>query len=347
MTSERTVARRRPRRVAAIASALAIAVATSAFAGHARAQTEDELQAARELFQEAYQDEQDKRYDQALEKFLRVARVKESPSVRYRIGSVQEALGRLRESRDTFRALAAQKDGMPAKDQPIAESAAERAAALDKRIPHLVVRVPEGAPPDAKMTIDGAPVPTSTVARPIELDPGDHVVQASAEGAKPFEAKVTLAEGAETQIDVAFAPLAPPPPPPPPPPHRNRTLAYVALAAGGVLLVGGAAFLLVRESDIDDIHHKCPGDVCPIASKDELESEHSQAALFGPLGVGSMVLGAVAAGAGVYLLFKPAPAPSATPAVGSASPTPAAISRLHVGSRLVHGGAVLGVGGAF
>jgi hypothetical protein len=333
------------RRRAAIASALAIAVSMTAFAGHARAQTEDELKAARELFQEAYQDEQDKRYDEALEKFMRVARVKESPSVRYRIGSVQEALGRLRESRDTFRALAAQKDSMPAKDQPIAESAAERAAALDKKIPRLVVRIPADAPPDAKMTIDGAPVPTSTVARPIELDPGDHVVQASATGAKPFEAKVTLGEGGETPIDVTFAPLAPPPPPPPPL-HANRTLAYVALAAGGVLLVGGAAFLLVRESDIDDIHHKCPGDVCPIASKDELESEHSQAALFGPLGVGSMVLGAVAAGAGVYLLFKPARA-SATPPAGSASPTSPAVSRLHVGSHFVRGGAVLGVGGAF
>src|SRR4051812_38177141 len=68
------------------------------------AQSPDELKAARELFQEAFKDEQEKRYTEALEKFQRVAKVKESASVRYRIATVLAAMGRLREARDMYRA---------------------------------------------------------------------------------------------------------------------------------------------------------------------------------------------------------------------------------------------------
>jgi len=63
-----------------------------------------------------YKDEQEKRYAQALDKFQRVAAVKESGSVRYRIGSVLEALGRLREARDAFRAIAGSKASLPEKE---------------------------------------------------------------------------------------------------------------------------------------------------------------------------------------------------------------------------------------
>jgi len=71
------------------------------------AQSPEELKAARELFQEAFKDEQEKRYADALEKFQRVAKVKESASVRYRMATVLAAMGRLREARDMYRALSA------------------------------------------------------------------------------------------------------------------------------------------------------------------------------------------------------------------------------------------------
>ena len=72
----------------AAAFAIAIAAFDAAVApGVAHAQSEEELNQARELFNEAYKDEQEKRYEEALEKFRRVAQVKESASVRYRIAS--------------------------------------------------------------------------------------------------------------------------------------------------------------------------------------------------------------------------------------------------------------------
>jgi hypothetical protein len=319
------------RRAKAILFGFTLVVATAAATGSARAQTPDELNAARALFQEAYKDEQEKRYAAALEKFQRVAKVRESASVRYRIGSVLEGLGRFREARDAFRALAAQHDSLDKKDQDIADSAAERARDLDQKVPRLVVRPPADAPADTRVTVDGAPVPTG---RPVELDPGDHVLQANATGMKPFESHVALPSGGETPFSFSFErgdATSPPDGSKPP----SKTLAYVALGAGGVMLVTGVVLLVVREGDISSIHDTCPGDVCPTSTQADVLDKRDQAKLFGPLGIGLGVAGAVVAGAGIYLLVK------------KPSSTGARSTSVRVGSHVVPGGATVGVGLSF
>ena len=330
-----------------------LAIALSAGGRGALAQTTpspEELNAAREMFQDAYKDEQEKRFAQALEKFQRVAAVKESASVRYRIGSVLEQLGRLREARDAFRALAASKASLTVPNQAIADNAAERAHQLDRKIPKLVLRLQPDAPPDTRVTIDGASVPASATPRRIELDPGEHLIQASSAGSQPSENKVMLAEGGEVEFMVTLtgkAVVAPPPPPPPPveAPPRNNTLAYVALGAGGVLLVSGLVLLGLREGDISDIKSACGANgSCPLSRKDDLQSKHDQAQLFGPLGIGLGIAGLAVAGTGAYLLFRPAPKSEASPAAPTTA-TPAA--GIRVSPRPIAGGAMLGVGAAF
>ncbi len=310
----------------------------------------DELKAAREMFQDAYKDEQEKRFAQALDKFQRVAAVKESPSVRYRIGAVLEQLGRLREARDAFRALAASKPTLPAAQMNIAANAAERALQLDGRIPKLVLRLQADSPADTRVSIDGAPVPASSTPRRIELDPGEHVVQASSPTSQPSENKVTLAEGGEVEFTVSLgakAPVVPlPPPPQAEPEHRNDTLAFVALGAGGVLLVSGIVLLGIRGGDISDIKSACgdSGSACPASRKDDLQSKHDQAQLFGPLGVGLGIVGLAVAGTGAYLLLRPSPKAEAQP---TGAPAPPANGGLRLTTRPLAGGAMLGVGAAF
>ncbi len=291
-----------------------IVLALSLLASRASAQTQEELKAARELFQEAYKDEQEKRYSDALEKFQRVAKVKESASVRYRIATVLAEMGRLREARDMYRALAAGKASLPASDQEIADSAAERAAELDRRIPRLALRVSEDAPPDARVSVDGAPVPVSTTPRPIELDPGPHVVASTARGSAPSEQTVTLAEGAgDVPHTVTFTPEKPVETTPSPGPSENKTLPWIAVGGGAALLVTGSVLLLLREGLIDDIEKNCPNNVCPTRLHDAVESDRSEAKLFGPLGGAFAVVGLAAIGAGVYMLVRsPSPAQSAT-----------------------------------
>jgi hypothetical protein len=272
--------------------------------------TPDELRAARELFQEAFKDEQEKRFPVALEKFQRVAKVKESASVRYRIATVLLAMGRLRESRDMYRALAVAKPSLPAGDQETADSAAEKAAELDQRIPKLALRVQDNPPADVRVTIDGAPVPVSTAPRSIELDPGEHVVAASARGVSPSEQTVMLADGGgEVAHTVTLAPDSASAPV-----HKDNTLGWGAVGGGGVLLLTGAALLIAREGAIDDIETTCPSHLCPSSTRSDVESDRSRAELFGPVGVGLGVVGLAAIGVGVYLLVRSPPASSAAAA---------------------------------
>jgi len=315
----------------------------------------DELKAARELFQDAYRDEQEKRYAQALEKFQRVAAVKESASVRYRIGSVLEGLGRLREARDSFRALAASKPNLTKPEQDIADNAAERAHLLDKKIPRLVLKLQPNPPADARVSIDGAPVPASTAPRAIELDPGEHHILASSPTSKLTESKVTLTEGGEVEVMVSLEPNAPTAPPPVEKPieptHRNNTLAYVAIGAGAALIATGAVLLAVREGDVSDIKKACGADgACPAGvDMSDLNSKHDQAALFGPLGIGLGVVGLAAAGTGIFLLVRKPSADGAAPAkdtTTSAHPADA-LRGIRISTRPVYGGAMLGVGTSF
>lgn len=349
-------------RALACVSGLAVVGMLSAFGSPAAAQpagpSGEELRAARELFREAYQDEQEKRFVQALDKFQRVAAVKESASVRYRIASVLESLSRLREARDAFRALAASKVSLRGPEQDIADAAAERAHRLDKRVPRLILELPPDAPPDVRVTIDGASAPVATAAspRPIELEPGAHLIQASSPTSRTSETTVTLLEGSEVVVRVVLepraatavpAPAPPPPAPvivsPPPPPARDKTVAFVALAGGTALFVTGVVLLAVREGHVSDLAKLCPGNVCPSAKRADVESTRDQAQLFGPLGVTAGLVGLAGVGLGGWLFFRPSPdkVPPASAAADVAG------SHLRVAARPVLGGALLGLSGTF
>lgn len=266
-----------------------------ALAPRAHAQSENELRAARELFQDAYRDEQDRRYPEALEKFQRVARVKETGAVRYRIASVLADMGRLREARDIFRTLAR---ATTPSDAEIAASAADEAAALDRRIPKVTLRVPS-PPPDARVYVDGTPVPATTST--IELDPGEHVVAAKTGDLLVQEKTLHLGEGKETQHVVSFGPT-----------RGDATVPIVLTAGGGALLLTSAVLLALREGAIADIHDTCPNDVCPRASQSDVESDRDRANLYRPLALGLGIGGIVAAGVGVYLLLRHPAANAAT-----------------------------------
>lgn len=314
----------------------------------AHAQTEAEIQQARELFQEAFKDEQEKRYEVALEKFRRVAQVKESAQVRYRIASVLEALNRLRESRDAYRACAAMKGSLTPKDQPVADACAEKALAVDKKVPKLVVTISGDSPPsDARVTVDGAPVPTG---RPVEQDPGEHTIQAHAGGMKPFEQKVTLPDnGSQIPATVTFESekaVTGPVVGPPDKKKGGKTLGWVAFIGGAILTGTGIALLVARESAIDEINTLCPNpNACNPVNRPVVEDDRDAANLFLPLGIGFTAVGVVAAGFGAYTLFiKKSDPPPSDP---SQQPTQGTNARIDIGPRMVRGGAMFGLSGTF
>jgi hypothetical protein len=325
--------------------------AITASAPTALAQSPEELKQARELFQEAYKDEQEKRFDQALEKFKRVAKVRESAAVRYRIASVLESLNRLREARDAFRALAASKPTLPNNEHEVADAAAAKALEIDKRIPHVIVKLDPSWPPDTRVTVDGGIVPANPGPRGVEVDPGEHVVGAMSPKTGPAESSVTVAAGGEVTVNLLPPNVGGGGPPPPPAGQGEqktdgggsstaKTIGYVAIATGGVLFIGGVAMLLVREGKVSDIETTCPNRVCPTATKADVDDARSSAETLGPMGIGFMIVGLVAGGVGTYLVLRPSgSAPAQTP--------PTSAARVRFGSRSVPGGAVFGLQGSF
>ena len=216
----------------------------------AGAQSPDELAAARQVFAEALADEEHQRFGEALEKYKRVLQVRETASVRYRMGLTLEGLGRLNEAIDAHSA-AVRLGGASPKDAEVARAAKARIDALEPRVAHLALQVPP-SPAGIEVRVDDAAVPLDRTGD-VRLDPGPHVVTATAPGSQPFKAQVTLSDGGRAAIPITLQAEAPPPPPPPPPAPRSSSLSTVGLIAGGagaVLLVGGGVVMAMRASAI-------------------------------------------------------------------------------------------------
>jgi hypothetical protein len=315
-------------RATAIGLALSLLVCQVARTIPAAAQTAEELEGARKLFADALADQEARRYDTALEKFKRVAAVKDSANVRYRIASCLEALGRRAEALSNFEASV--KLGEQEKAAPdVMRAAREHAAELDRVVPRLTIVLPSDAPATTDVRVDDAPVDRAALAEALPLDVGHHTIRATAPGDSPFETAVTLPEGGHVSITVTLTPLPPTKPPPGPalgkgqsdrsgegekhPPvtgHPSHVGAWIAIGVGGALAAGSVVSFLLRQSNINTINNDCGPNtdpqgrlVChPGVSQDEVHSAQDAARWQGPLAIGLGAGAVVGVGLGVWLL---------------------------------------------
>jgi hypothetical protein len=270
--------------------------------------TEEELAAARRLFAEALRDEEDRRFDVALDGFRRVRDVRDTAPVEYRIGTCLEGLGRLTEALSAYAAAMRLGDGDTAQTDLVAGSR-ERVDVLSKRVAHLSLTPSSHAPSDAEMRVDG----TRRAAGDIVLDPGSHRVEATASGAARFQSDITLPEGGRLSLTV---PLDPPPATAPAradmrtrietgaPTSSMSTWGWIGIGAGSALVAGSVASFVLREGDIRTANRLCPGGGCAGSINGEALSATDRARVEGPLGVTLGVAGLVAAGLGAYLVVR-------------------------------------------
>jgi hypothetical protein len=147
--------------------------------------------------------------------------------------------------------------------------ALERAAALEERVPRLILELPEDAPAEAKVTQDGVALDPSALQSPLALDPGSYRFVISAPKRRDRAYDVEMRERMTQRISLRLGdplPLPSPSPSPKPPPHRPTVapddgLSGQALAGwitGGVgvasLIVGivTGALVAVHASVYDD-----------------------------------------------------------------------------------------------
>jgi hypothetical protein len=148
-----------------------------------------------------------------------------------------------------------------------AAAARQRADALAPRIPRLMFGgVPDPAPAELAVTLDGEPVAPESLRIGVATDPGVHRVGYVVAGeAKTVEVELAEAEVKQVELELPAPPVAEPDPepiaapvdepPPPPPASPGRGRRILGVVVGGVGLatlgVGGVVALLAR-SDYKD-----------------------------------------------------------------------------------------------
>lgn len=217
------------------------------------------------------------------------------------------------------------------------EFASTHARALEPKLSRVRFDIQETAA-DLALTVDGIPIAVDAArTTAIPVDPGAHVVRATAKAKLPWEGKLVVAAGPSTAAlavpSLATAPVAPPVVVAPSPsqsgdamgandlPSRTpllRTLAYasagaavVALVVGGV--TGGLAISSQSRADRD-----CSGTVCRTPEGlDANDRAHTFATVST---IGLVAGGALALTSVVLFLVSPRSAASAVGAARPASP---------------------------
>jgi hypothetical protein len=207
--------------------------------------------------------------------------------------------------------------------------ARQHVAALEPRLSRLTISVaPETARlPDVQVRRDHVVVGSAAWGVAAPVDPGDHVIEASAPGHRAWSTRVTVGDSADKQsVDVPALEEKPDdspatsssdearaaaPPPAPESPHRGGTQRAISYVVGGagILSVGlGSVFGVLAVSKSNDAKAQChpAPSACPHAAVQE-NSQAKTDALVSDVTLGA---GIVAVGVGLYLLLS---APSDSP----------------------------------
>jgi hypothetical protein len=166
------------------------------FAFPAQAQTDQERAAARTAAVSGIKAYEAKDYEKALALLVRAENVVHAPTHLLFIARSHEALGHLVEATETYRRIINETLSEKASSGFVQahEAAQAELPAVIKRIPSLEIHV-SGADADSlEVTVDGKAFPNVGIGLPTPINPGSHVVVASASGKKPAEVRVTLEE---------------------------------------------------------------------------------------------------------------------------------------------------------
>ena len=209
-------------------------------------------------------------------------------------------------------------------------NARSHAEMLEPKLVRLTVQVPEPSRvPELVVTRDGARLTVGEWGVAIPVDPGEHVITASAAGRVRWESRTTVS-GASAAVAVPVLELLPVQEVAPTPslsgPDKAareptswwtpmRTTGVVVAGVGVVGLVTGAVLGLVANGKYDDARARCADGSrgCPPGAVADSDSAYGMAT--GATVV--FVVGAVAAAGGAALVLLSTPSSSSSPASGA------------------------------
>ena len=189
----------------AFASAFAFALTTAATIGPAAAQPQKaDPAAAQALFYEARALMKDGKFAQACPKLEESLRLDYGIGTEFNLADCHEKLGKVATAWSGFTSVASTAKVQGQADRE--KVARQRAKALETRLPKIAVTVAMPAP-GLEVKRDGVVVGPASFATAVPVDPGAHVISATAPGKQAWETRVNAQEGKLSSVSVP--PLAP------------------------------------------------------------------------------------------------------------------------------------------
>lgn len=241
------------------------------------------------------------------------------------LAECEEELGHYASARrawlDIKRALITTKD--EAKYAGWDREADEAAKRLQPKVATLfvdvIVKSPEGEAPASErsgveLLVNGESLGNNLVGTPLERDPGAYTVRAQAPRAQPVTQDVTLAAGDSRRITLRLEQAAAPraagagardgvaTSPVDDTGSGKRLAGWILVGVGGAALVGSGITFLVRQSALGDLEDGCPNyetGACPAELKGTVDRGQTMSLLTNIL----LPVGVVAAGTGIGLLI--------------------------------------------
>jgi tetratricopeptide (TPR) repeat protein len=147
-------------------------------------------------------------FEEALLAFQASNSLMPSPNARLYIARCHRAMGKVASAYTSFRLASREaQDRLAATGEQrysaTRDTAAGEAAEIEAKVPRLTLVVPGDAPDRFTVKLDGVEVPRAAWGTALEIDPGEHVIEAGGPRLVPSSKKIALAEGAQIRLNVA------------------------------------------------------------------------------------------------------------------------------------------------
>jgi len=314
-----------------VSVALCLAFAT-ALAPAALAQSDTDRATARALGQDGERALAAKDYAKAEDDFRRADSLVHAPTLMLGLARALAGEGKVVEAQEAYNRIVREgvPPGAPAPFGRALEAAKKEVQDVEPRIGGVTITVKAtggGDVPNVKVVVDDVAVNAASLGVRRLVDPGAHVVRATADGYLPAELKLTVVAGANVDAPLSLdKDLTAPAPPtgapalatpvasqPEQPSHTGASpWPWVAFGVGGAGLGLGVVTGVLAIGKHSDLAKSCTGG-CGPAQQGELDSYHTLGLLST---IGFIVAGAGAAAGVTLLLVQPkAESPAAsTPA---------------------------------
>jgi hypothetical protein len=252
--------------------------------------------AAEALFRDGRAAAQKGDWDTACPKLRESQRLDPAAGTLLNLADCEEHRGKVATAWQLYRQVV---ESLPESDERV-PLAKKRATDLERRLPHLTVRLAGPAPSGTKVVRNDVELSDASLGSALPVDPGSYKIVVTAPGHQPASTDVTVVEGANSSVDVRPGAIAGATEVPAVR-TSNRTAAWVVGGIGVAGLgVGAVAGILTlgKKGTVDD---NCNADKrCNPTGYDAAQSGKT----LGMITTGGLVVGVLGVGVGAYLLLS-------------------------------------------